>query len=176
MTQTSKEYAEALFELALQDACTERVTDALAVVEQVFAETPGYRALLGSPAVAREKRLALLDDAFRGKVPDIVLALLRMMVSRGHVNDVNGMITAYNDLAREHRGESIAYVTSAVALTGAEADALRDRLEKTFSRKVTLQCRRDPSLLGGVRVEIDGRVIDGSLKNKLQQIKEVMNA
>ena len=49
-------------------------------------------------------------------------------------------------------------------------------LEKKTGRKITIQCREDPSLIGGLRVEIDGRVIDGSIRNKLEEIKEVMNS
>ena len=52
----------------------------------------------------------------------------------------------------------------------------RKKLEKKLGRNVTLQCRLDPALIGGVRVEVDGMVIDGSIRNKLEEIKEVMNA
>ena len=52
---------------------------------------------------------------------------------------------------------------------------IRAELEKRFGRNITLSCEVDPSLIGGVRVEVDGRVIDGSIRNKLEQIKDVMN-
>ena len=67
-------------------------------------------------------------------------------------------------------------MTSAVPLKDEEAEALRIGLEKKFSRKVTLRCAVDPGLIGGMRVEIDGRVIDGSIRNKLDKIKEVMHS
>ena len=67
-------------------------------------------------------------------------------------------------------------VTSAVPLKEAEAVALRAKLEKKLARKVTLQFRVNPELIGGIRVEADGRVIDGIIRNKLDEIKEVMNA
>ena len=85
------------------------------------------------------------------------------------------MARDYEELARGYRGESMAVVTSAVELKEAETVALRAKLEKKLGRKVTLQCRVDPELIGGIRVEVDGRVIDGSIRNKLEEIKEVMN-
>ena len=176
MTTTSREYAEALFELAVQGGVTKETSEGLETVVSALLQTPEYRALLASPAIAKEERLAALDGTFRGKIPDILLAILRMMVSRGHVSALNGMARDYEELARGYRGESMALVTSAVPLKEAEAVALRTRLEKKLARKITLQCAVDPGLIGGIRVEVDGRVIDGSIRNKLDEIKEVMNA
>ena len=98
------------------------------------------------------------------------------MVSRGHVSALRGMVRDYEELARESRGESVAVVTSAVPLTEAQTVELRRKLEKKLARKITIQCREDPGLIGGLRVEVDGRVIDGSIRNKLEEIKEVMNS
>lgn len=176
MTTTSREYAEALFELAAQDNLIRETSDGVVTVESALLQTPEYRALLASPAIGKEERLAALDQAFRGKIPDILLAILRMMVSRGQVSALSGMARDYEELARESRGESVAVVTSAVPLTEAQTVELRRKLEKKLARKITIQCREDPGLIGGLRVEVDGRVIDGSIRNKLEEIKEVMNS
>ena len=176
MTTTSREYAAALFELAVQAGVTKETSEGLETVVSALMQTPAYRALLASPAIGKEERLAALDTAFRGKIPDILLAILRMMVSRGHISSINGMARDYEELARGYRGESMAVVTSAVPLKEAETVALRAKLEKRLGRQVVLQCRVNPDLIGGIRVEVDGRVIDGSIRNKLEEIKEVMNA
>ena len=175
MTTTSREYAEALFELAVQGGVTKETSEGLETVVSALLQQPDYRALLASPAIGKEERLAALDTAFRGKIPEILLAILRMMVSRGHVSALTGMARDYEELARGYRGESVAVVTSAVPLKEAETVALRAKLEKKLGRQVILQCRVDPALIGGVRVDVDGRVIDGSIRNKLEEIKEVMN-
>ncbi len=176
MTTTSREYAEALFELAVQGDVTKETSEGLETVVSALLQTPEYRALLASPAITKEERLAALDAAFRGKIPDILLAILRMMVSRGHVSALNGMARDYEELARGYRGEFRAVVRSAVPLKEAETVALRAKLEKKLARQIILQCVVDPDLIGGIRVEVDGRVIDGSIRNKLDEIKEVMNA
>ena len=176
MTTTSREYAEALFELAVQANVTQETSEGVETVISALMQMPEYRALLASPAISKEERLAALDTAFRGKIPDILLAILRMMVSRGHVSALSGMARDYEELARGYRGESMAVVTSAVPLKEAETVALREKLEKKLARKITLQCQVNPDLIGGIRVEVDGRVIDGSIRNKLDEIREVMNA
>jgi F-type H+-transporting ATPase subunit delta len=99
-----------------------------------------------------------------------------MMVYRGHARSLPQMAEDYRALARDRRGEAVARVTSAVALKPEEAEALRTKLEKRFGRKMTLDCQVDPSLLGGIRVETEGRVLDGTLRARLQEIKEVMES
>ena len=176
MTTTSREYAEALFELAAQAGLTKETSEGLETVMSALMQTPAYRALLASPAIAKEERLNALSASFSGKIPDILLAILRMMVSRGHVSALDGMARDYEELARGYRGEAMAVVTSAVPLKEAETVALRAKLEKKLGRMVTLRCQVNPDLIGGIRVEVDGRIIDGSIRNKLEEIKEVMNA
>ena len=176
MTTTSREYAAALFELAVQENLVEETCEGVETVVSALMQTPGYKALLASPAIGKQQRMDALDSTFRGKIPEILLAVLRMMVSRGHVSAVDAMARDYTEMARQHRGESVAIVTSAVPLKEAESVALRAKLEKKLNRKIILHCLEDPALLGGLRVEVDGRVIDGSIRNKLDEIKEVMNA
>ncbi len=176
MTTTSREYAEALFELAVQENLIRETSDGVVTVESALLQMPQYKALLASPAIGKQERLDALDQVFRGKIPDILLGILRMMVARGHVSALSGMVRDYEELAREYRGESVAVVTSAVPLTEAQTVALRQKLEKKLSRNITIRCQEDPDLIGGLRVEVDGRVIDGSIRNKLEEIKEVMNA
>ena len=176
MNTTSREYAEALFELAVQNDLIRETTDGVVTVESALLQMPAYRALLASPAIGKKERLAAMEQVFRGKIPDILLGILGMMVSRGQISALSGMVRDYEELAREYRGESVATVSSAVPLTEAQTVALRQKLEKKLGRTVIIHCQEDPDLIGGLRVEVDGRVIDGSIRNKLEEIKEVMNS
>ena len=175
MTHTSREYAEALFELALEAEETAAFSAGLDLVEEGLKENPGFLALLSSPAISREERMDALSAAFQERIPLAEMILRRMMVSRGHARNLLEMITSYRELEREHRGESVARVITAVPLTKEEAEKLQNRLEARFHRKMDMVCTVDPALIGGIRVETEGRVLDGSLKARLQEIKEVMN-
>ena len=175
MTTKSKEYAEALFELAAGEDVLEETSDGLVTVISALKQTPEYRSLLASAAIGKADRIKALDEAFAGKVPKVLMGVLRMMVSRGHIGSLDNMVREYEELSREYRGESTARVLSAVPLKESEATAIRAELERRFGHTVVVQCETDPSLIGGVRVEVDGRVIDGSIRNKLEQIKDVMN-
>jgi len=175
MTTTSKEYAVALFELAAGDNVLRETSEGLETVISAIRQTPEYRQLLGSAAIGKAERLKALDDAFGDKVPKVLMGVLRMMVTRGHIGSIEQMARDFDELSRQARGESMARVLSAVPLKESEAVAIRAELQKRFGHGISIQCELDPSLIGGVRIEVEGRVIDGSIRNKLEQIKEVMN-
>ena len=176
MTTTSKEYAQALFALAAEAGVTRETMDGLVTVQSALMQMPDYRLFLQSPAIEKKERTGALEAAFRGKIPEILLVLLKMMVNRGQMGAFNRMVREYEILARNYQGESVALVTSAVPLKEAETVELRAGLEKKLGRQIVLRCAVDPTLIGGMRVEVDNQVIDGSIRNRLQQIKEVMNA
>jgi len=176
MTHMSREYAEALFELAAEEDRTAEYAAALDQVDQALRDNPVFLSLLASPAISREERMDALSAAFQEKIPLSMLVLMRMMVYRGHARSLRDMIRSFYDLAREHRGESEARVFSAVPLTDAEKEALRQKLEKRFHRRMILDCQVDPALLGGIRVETEGRVLDGTLRARRQEIKEEMES
>ena len=176
MTNTSREYAEALCALGAEEGKTAEYESAVTLMEEALGENPGFLDLLASPAVSRKERMDILRQAFQGKIPLPMLTLLRLMIYRGHARELPRMAESFHDLIRESRGESIARVFSAVELTEEEKSRLREKLEKRFGRHFTLECEVDSSLLGGVRVETEGRVLDGTLKARLQEIKEVMDS
>jgi len=176
MTHTSREYAEALYALAMEEGKAEEYAEALALCEKELGDSPAFRQLLASPAISREERMNALSAAFEGRVPLSLLTLMRLMVFRGHARELLSMIESYRELARESRGESTAVVRSAVELTPEQKEKLREKLEKRFGRKMVLECEVDPALLGGIRVETDGRVLDGTLAARLKEIKEVMES
>jgi len=174
MTQTSREYAEALFELALESGNVEEVAAGVKTVEEELAENPEFLSLLSSPAISRKERMNALNAAFEGKVPLTVLTLERMMIFRGHAKEIPEMGDAFRDMVMASRGEKVARVVSAVEMTDEQKRTLAEKLGAKFGGTVKLECRVDPALLGGVRVEMDGRVLDGSVRTRLQEIKEVM--
>ena len=165
MTNIYREYAEALFSLAMEEGNPEQVGAALEEMENALEENPGFLRLLSSPAIPRQERMKALSAAFEGRMPLSALTTIRLMISRGHAAGIPQMMAEWKRMLLEKRGEGIA-----------QREALETKLGRRFGKKMTLECRVDPGMLGGVRVEAEGRVMDGTLKNRLEQIKEVMDS
>ena len=174
MTEMSKSYADALFSLALE---TNTVFETLMTLKEVrdgLYATEGALDLLASPSIPKDERCAVLEKAFGDVQPEHVMSFVGVLVQHGHIRELNDCVEAYTALHDEHARLSTAYVTSAVELTEDEKAKLTDKLSQKLGRTIHLECAVDPSLLGGLVVHVDGKVIDGSLRSKLQEIKEVM--
>ena len=175
MTDTSKSYADALFSLALETNTVFETLMALKEMRNGIYATEGAIDLLASPSIPKDERCAVLEKAFGDVQPEHVMSFIGVLVQHGHIRELDDCLEAYTQLHDEHCRLSTAYVTSAVELTAGEKAALIEKLTRKFQRTIHLECAVDPSLLGGLVVQVDGKVIDGSLKHKLHEIKEVMN-
>ena len=175
MTDTSKSYADALFSLALETGTVAETLSALKGMRDGLYATPGALDLLASPSIPKDERCAVLEKAFGDVQPAHVMNFVGVLVQHGHIRELDDCLTAYTQLHDAACRLSTAYVTSATALTEAEQAELTEKLSRKFNRTIRLECAVDPSLLGGLVVRVDGKVIDGSLKHRLQEIKEVMN-
>ena len=175
MTETSKEYASALFDLAVDSRTEEATRAALHQVRDTLEGIPDALATLASPAIPKKERLALLEKAWDGAIPEHVAGFLQVLCAHGHIRELSDCVAAFDDLLDTARKLSTATVVSAVELTDDEKEKLRTALEKRLGRTIRLDCTVDASLLGGLVVTVDGKVMDGSLKHRLHEIKEVMN-
>lgn len=175
MTGTSKEYAEALFLLAKEEQATAAYAEALSMVVEQIREQPAYMELLASPNIPKAERLAAVEQAFAGYLPEYVLYFLRLLIERGHIRSLPACAEEFETLCQAEAGASVAEIVSAVPLTDEEKAALNRQLETTCGHAILPRYEVDTSLLGGVVVRVDGRVMDGSLKHRLQDMKEVMH-
>ena len=174
MTGRGREYATALFELALEDRNAGEIAEGLSVVEKVLEETPESVDFFTSPAISREEKLEVAHRAFDGAVCDTVLSFFSLLCEKGRVSLFPDVKREYDAFFRESIRESIASVVSAAPLSDGEKEAMRVALEKKSGHTVIVEYRVDPALLGGVIVEMDGTRMDGSLRRRLRDIKETM--
>ncbi len=175
MTQMNKEYGTALFMLAKELGKESEYAVALECVEEVFASNPEYIDFLASPGIAMGERLDALSRAFGDAIPCDVLSFVKLLCERGRIRSVKGCIEEYKKLLDAQNNVSVAYVKSAVELTDEEKARLKDKLEIQSGHSVIMECTVDESLMGGIVVEIDGRIIDGSLKSRLYEVKDVIS-
>lgn len=175
MKETSKEYAEALFSLSQETGSMMKDFDALVLINRQFQEYPDYLEFLACPSIPAAERVAAIDEAFSDSASEYVIAMVSLFCEKGHIKDFAECVEAYRALLLETTAKTVAYVKSVVPLSEEEKSRLRKSLEKKCGHAVELTCSMDESILGGMIVEMDGRIIDGSLRTRLRRMKEVMN-
>jgi F-type H+-transporting ATPase subunit delta len=124
--------------------------------------------ILGDRKAPAEGKAALLDRLLSGKVSPITEQLVRNVLTGPHPGSPDTAIERLSDQASRRRGQSIARVTSAVALTAAQEQRLTEVLGRLYGRTIGLQVTVDPSLLGGLVVQVGDEVIDGSIAHRLE--------
>jgi F-type H+-transporting ATPase subunit delta len=175
MTEISKEYAQALFELAKEQGSEKEFSQALHLILTELENAPEYAELLSSPNIPIEERRNLIGQAFAEQVPEYVLSFTQLLCERGRIREFKSCVREYEALYRTFESVSTARIISAAALTDSQKKALIEKLEKISGHTVTAEYEIDEALLGGLTVYIDDKVIDGSLRRKLKEVKEVID-
>jgi ATP synthase F1 delta subunit len=175
MTELNREYAVALYALAAENGAQDEYADGLRTVVAALEENPDYVDFLSCPAIPTGERLAALEEAFASVVHEHVLSFVQLLCERGRVSTIPACLKEYHLLLDEYHKLSRATVRYQVPLTQEEQLRLREKLEKISGHSVELVCEYDPTLIGGIVVEMDGRCIDGSLRRRLHEVKDVMN-
>lgn len=172
MTSASRDYAVSLFELAGETGDETTFRDALREILKIFAENPEYAHLLSTPNIPKRERRALIEAAFADALPTHVLSFLCLLCDRGDMHILANCVEEYEALYNDFMRRIRVRVVSAVELTDDEKNALCARLSGKFDRTVEPTYEVDESILGGVIVYADGKVLDGSLRHKLNEVKE----
>ena len=174
MTAAEKEYGEALYELCAEENCAQEIGAQLDMVCSLFREEPKYLRILQDPALPKGERLTMLDEAFRGNVHPYLLNFLKILCEKSAVGLLPGCAGQFHALYNEERGLLPVTATSAVALTEAQKKALTEKLSKLTGKAVLLDNRVDESLLGGIKVNYDGKELDGSVAGRLEALRRVL--
>lgn len=176
MAQIEREYAEALFSLAAEEQAAEEYLQSLQTVKQLMADNPDYVEFLNSPAIPLSERLSSVDEAFESSMPEYVVSFLKLLCENGKVRLLSGCIDEFVKLAMEFSDRTFANVYSAVALSDEQKTAICIKLEKLTKKSIDPIYIIDESLIGGVKIEVNGKTFDGSIRHRLGEIKDVMNS
>lgn len=169
-------YAAALFDLAKDTAKLAEVEADLGKFRRMLDESPDLVRLVRSPVVrAEDQSKALGAIIARAGFGELTGNFLKLLAKNRRLFATADIIAAFRALAAKSRGEATAEVASAVALTDAQIAELKKTLKASVGKDVTLNTRVDPSLLGGLVVKIGSRMVDSSIRTKLQNLKVALN-
>ena len=171
----SERYAKALFELADDRKALDEVADDLRALRGLLDESADFRRLIRSPVLTRaEQAKAVAAVAEKAGFSQLTRNFLGVAARNRRLFVLPAVIVGFLKELAERRGEVTAEVTAAKPLTPAQTEAVNEQLRKAVGRKVAVDLRVDPSLLGGLVVKVGSRMIDSSLRTKLNNLKVVM--
>jgi F-type H+-transporting ATPase subunit delta len=169
-------YAEALFNVVQAEGEIERVEDELYRFSKVIDGNHELKQALSDKAIDRGQRIKVLEDLLADKVSPHTLGLLTFIVGQGRARQMPQILQELSALAAEARNAVVAEVRSATPLDSRQRAALQSALSKATGKKVAVKVMVDPSLIGGIVAKIGETIIDGSVKRRLEQLKDQVRA
>ena len=168
-------YATALFDLAAESNAVDAVKADLDRFDALVAESVDLMRLVRSPVFSTDQQLDALTAVLqRAGIGGIAANFVKLVTTNRRLFAVRDMIKAYRQLVAAHKGEATADVTVAEALKDEHLGALRAALKSVSGKDVDLKVKVDPTIIGGLVVKLGSRMVDTSLRTKLNAIKHVM--
>ncbi|MFN4010676.1 F0F1 ATP synthase subunit delta [Pannonibacter sp.] len=171
----AKRYAAALLELAEDGGATGEVERDLAAFDAMLAESADLVRLVRSPVFTADEQLAALDALLsKAGISGLAANFVKLAAKNRRLFVLPDMIKAFRALLAEKRGEATAEVLSAAPLSDAHVAALKEAISASTGKKINIAARVDPALIGGLIVKVGSRMIDTSLRTKLNSLKFAM--
>ncbi|NTV45826.1 MAG: F0F1 ATP synthase subunit delta [Chlorobiales bacterium] len=167
-----RRYALALIEVAEQQNKLADMIKDLTFIGEVVNGSKQLRHALQSPLIQGYKKSAFLTSIFQGQVSDQIAAFLKLLASKGRANLLMAVIEEFNTLLDERSGIITVDVKSAVEIDQVQSEELKQKLENYTAKKIRIRLATDKELIGGLTVKIGDTVLDGTIKHKLEMLRE----
>ncbi|MCR4781726.1 MAG: ATP synthase F1 subunit delta [Lachnospiraceae bacterium] len=173
----SEVYGDALYELALEykdrtDSFFEEANELL----KIFEENPEFIQVMVHPNISGDEKQKLLDETFKGKVSDEVLGLFHELERKGHYSEVKNVLNYFCEKIRQYRQIGRASVITPMELGSDKKQEVQKKLLETTSYKsLDIDYSVDSSLIGGMIIRIGDRVVDSSIKSKLENLSHELS-
>ena len=167
----SATYGQALFELAVSGNSLESTTAEVEVVKSSLLENNDLVKLLSHPKISTEEKIQVIENIFKNKISDTILGLIVTMVQKGRSSEIVDTLAYFLKEADEFMLIGTAHVTSAVELSSVQKDSIERKLiETTKYKKFKMNYVVDKGIIGGLFIKIGDRVVDSSVKTKLDKM------
>ncbi|MDB4897135.1 MAG: synthase delta subunit [Firmicutes bacterium] len=168
----ARRYAQALFDLARDKGQIDQVDDELGMVVSIIDANPQLRTVLDDVLIPDEAKRNLVSKLLAGKVSDLVMNFLLMVIRKRRESQIPAMYRSFLELANEARGIVEVEVRSATPLPDETVRNLEAKLMKRLGKRIKFQTQVAPELLGGLVVRVGDELMDGSVKTRLQRMRE----
>ena len=174
MTEVATTYGQAMYDLARDENKSRTLLAELSALDQGLRAEPEFLQLLSAPNIPKEERVQILDDSFRGKVHPYLLNFLKILTEKNYIRYFSDCCDAYIQCYNQDNDILSVTAVTAVALSDAQAEKLTAKLAKITGKHIDLVSRIDPSCLGGIRLDYDGKRLDDTVSNRLDTIRDLL--
>lgn len=167
----SKAYGDALFELALEKNELDSIAEQVNLLVNAFAENPELIKLLSHPKINKEEKINVIETIFKGRMSDDIVGFLVIIVEKDRGSEIADILNLFQAKVREYKKIGVALVTSAIELSTEQKQKVEQKLlQQTAYESFEVEYKVDASLIGGMIIRIGDRVVDSSIRSKLDNL------
>ncbi len=171
-TILARRYAKALFALAQERNVLDKIRSELHSFAAMLEENKEFADFFRSPENSRTAKCAAVEKIFQDRFSSLFFNFLLLIIQKGRHHAVPDVVRAFDELHDRHHRRARALAITAVPMDTKLADDLRDRLAKSMNMHIELENQVDPAILGGIVLNLDGKVLDGSVKQQLERLRQ----
>ncbi len=170
-------YGEALFELAIEEKKEKEMLEEVTLLSKILKENQNFSDMMNHPKILKEEKIEALENVFKGRFSDELTGFLVLILQKDRYKDIDGILADFVSKMKEYLKIGIAYVTTAVSLKDSQKKEIEKKLLDTTSYEtMEMHYAEDSSLIGGMLIRIGDRVVDSSIRTKLEHLtKELSN-
>ncbi len=167
----SKTYGEALFEIAVEQNKTREFVEEINGLKEVLEQNPELDKLFRHPGIPKQEKVQVVENVFKGQLSDELTGFLEIIISKERYGELQAIFDYFTDKVKEVQRMGVAYVTTAVELNEVQKKAVQDRLLQTTSYvSMEMHYDVDASLIAGMVIRIGDRVVDSSVRTKIDEL------
>jgi F-type H+-transporting ATPase subunit delta len=173
----SQTYAEALFEIAVEENTTSQLLEEATAIRDIIRNNTEFGQFMNHPKIIKEDKITVVKNVFEGKVSKDIVGLIITVIEKDRYSDIDAILTEFIAKVKEYNHIGTAYITTAIALNDNEKNDIVTKLLST-TKYETIDCiyKVDESLIGGMVIKIGDRVVDSSIRTKLEKLERQLLA
>ena len=168
----AKTYAQSLFEVGLELETLDSFKEQLGTLVNLLEENADFMELFKTPKISTDAKKKIIEEIFKDTFSSEFLNFLRILFDKGRATHIVEIKQHFDSMLKKHMNIEVAEVISAVKLSDDEKEKLKEKLEKLTGKTIELKTSVTPEIIGGLFIKIGDKVIDSSIKSKLENIKE----
>ena len=174
MTDAARQYGTALYELCREEDLVKEILPQLKTLEAVVQQEPKFLTLLSAPSVPKEERCGILDDTLKGKVHPYLLNFMKILTEKGYMKQFTHCCQVFRELYNEDMGILCVTVVTAAPISQELQNKLQQKLSSVTGKTIDLTAKIDKACLGGVRLDFDGKRVDGTVRRRLEDVRNLL--
>lgn len=172
----AKNYGDALFELALENDKLEVLIEEIRIIENSLKENKELEQLMNHPNITKIQKAEIIDEIFKDRVSDELTGFFKLIVSKGRYSEITYILEHFSLKVKSYKKIGFAFVSTAIELREEQKKQLEDKLlQITRYKQLEMNYQVDKTLIGGMRIQIGDRIIDNSIKTKLEQMAKQLS-